>query len=96
MSEIILDGENIESEHDFHKVMSVLLDFGPYYGDNLDALRDRLSNDVERPVTIIWKNSEQSKKYLGECFDKIVKIFEQTKQQDIRFNWDEKFDYILK
>lgn len=96
MREIILDGTNIENEHDFHEVMSALLAFGPYYGGNLDALRDRLSNDVERPVTIIWLNSEQSKKYLGECFDRIVQIFEQTKQQDIQFKWDEKFDYILK
>jgi ribonuclease inhibitor len=96
MSEIILDGTNIKNEYDFHKVMSALLDFGPYYGGNLDALRDRLSSDVERPVTIIWLNSEQSKKYLGECFDQIVQIFEQTKEQDIRFNWDKKFDYTLK
>ncbi|MGE4802897.1 barstar family protein [Yersinia hibernica] len=96
MNEVILDGASVETEPDFHKVMSTLLDFGPYYGKNLDALRDRLSNDVERPVTIVWLNSEQSKRCLGECFDKIVQIFEQTKQQDILFNWDEKFDYILK
>lgn len=96
MSEVILDGEKIRNEHDFHKVMSLLLNFGPYYGGNFDALRDRLSNDVERPVTIMWLNAEQSKKYLGESFDKIVQIFEQIKQEDIRFNWDEKFDYILK
>ncbi|MCK6885045.1 barstar family protein [Enterobacter roggenkampii] len=30
--------------------MSASLDFGPYYGRNLDALWDRLSTDVERPV----------------------------------------------
>ncbi|OSN00990.1 barnase inhibitor [Lonsdalea britannica] len=96
MNEIILDGASIETEPDFHKAMSDLLDFGPYYGRNLDALRDRLSNDVERPVKIIWINSSYSKSCLGDCFNKIVQIFEQTKQQDIRFNWDEKFDYILK
>lgn len=96
MSEIILDGTNIKNEYDFHKIMAALLDFGPYYGGNLDALRDRLDSDVERPVTIIWLKSGRSKKYLDEYFDKIVQIFEQTKEQDIRFNWDEKFDYILK
>lgn len=58
MNEMILDGSEIENEQDFHKFMSKLLDFGPYYGTNLEALRDRLSNDVERPVTIIWINSE--------------------------------------
>ncbi|WHQ76814.1 barstar family protein [Pantoea sp. Lij88] len=58
MNEMILDGSEIENEQGFHKFMSKLLDFGPYYGTNLEALGDRLSNDVERPVTIIWINSE--------------------------------------
>lgn len=96
MNEVILDGASIDTESDFHKIMSELLDFGPYYGPNLDALRDRLSNDVERPVKIVWLNSERSRECLGEYFNKIIQIFEETKRQDIRFNWDEKFDYILK
>ncbi|WP_311779070.1 MULTISPECIES: barstar family protein [Pantoea] len=51
--EIILDGLNIYTEYDFHGVLSETLDFGHYYGRNLNALWDRLSNDVERPVTLI-------------------------------------------
>ena len=96
MNEVILDGKSIHTESDFHKIISDLLKFGPYYGQNLNALWDRLSMDVERPIKITWLNSELSKKCLGEYFDKIIDIFEQTKQQDIRFNWDEKFDYLLK
>ncbi|MGH1594261.1 barstar family protein [Yersinia proxima] len=94
--EIILDGNRIHSSDDFHNILSQELDLGPYYGKNLNALWDRLSTDIERPVKIIWLNSEFSKKVLGEYFDKIVEIFEQVKQQDIRSNWDEKFDYMLK
>ncbi|WP_431642933.1 barstar family protein [Enterobacter mori] len=94
--EIILDGNRIHSTEDFHDLLSQALDFGPYYGKNLNALWDRLSTDVERPVKIIWLNSKLSREYLGEYFDKIIQVFEQTKQQDIRFNWDERFDYILK
>lgn len=96
MGEIILDGATIKNESDFHRVISEMLNFGPYYGRNLDALWDRLSTDVERPVKIIWLDSELSKNFLGEYFEKIIKIFERTKQQDVLFNWDEKFDYILK
>ncbi len=96
MSEVILDGVDILNKYDFHKVMSESLGLGPYYGQNLNALWDRLSTDVERPVKIIWLHSELSRKNLGEYFDEIVLIFERTKQQDIRFNWDEKFDYVLK
>ncbi|CNI06945.1 Ribonuclease inhibitor [Yersinia aldovae] len=94
--EIILDGNRIHSSDDFHNILFQELDLGPYYGKNLNALWDRLSTDIERPVKIIWLNSEFSKKVLGEYFDKIVQIFEQVKQQDIKFNWDERFDYMLK
>ncbi|WNJ81272.1 barstar family protein [Cedecea neteri] len=94
--EVILDGSNILTEADFHHAMSELLYFGPYYGKNLDALWDTLSSDVERPVKIIWLDSELSKKFLGEYFNKIIYVFERAKQQDLKFNWDEKFDYILK
>ncbi|MFP1755927.1 barstar family protein [Lonsdalea quercina] len=94
--DIVLDGQNIGTEADFHKVIAELLDFGPYYGKNLDALWDRLSTDVERPVRIIWSHSELSKQCLGERFDKIIQIFERTKQQDIKFSWEDKFDYVLK
>ncbi|ELY2623102.1 barstar family protein [Cronobacter malonaticus] len=96
MTKIILDGKKIENESEFHSVMSDLLNFGPYYGRNLDALWDRLSTDVERPVKIIWLNSDLSRNNLGYSFGQIIKIFERTRQQDIGFDWDEKFDYILK
>jgi len=50
MCTIILDGTKIQTEQDFHKLLSGLLNFGSYYGNNLDALWDRLSTDVERPI----------------------------------------------
>lgn len=93
---LYLDGTRILSEKEFHSIISALLDFGPYYGKNLDALWDRLSTDVERPVKIIWLNSELSKLRLGSYFDKIIAIFERVKLQDLNSNWEEKFDYVLK
>lgn len=96
MSDIILDGKSIQTESVFHQIISEKLGFGDYYGRNIDALWDRLSTDTERPIKIIWLDSELSREYLGEYFDKIIDVFEKTKQQDVRFNLDEKFDYILK
>ncbi|WP_285720603.1 MULTISPECIES: barstar family protein [unclassified Pantoea] len=40
------------------------MEFGPYYGKNLDALWDCLSTDIERPIRIPWCHSDLSKKYL--------------------------------
>lgn len=96
MNEFILDGGKIDSEADFHREISALLNFGDYYGSNLDALWDRLSTDVERPVKIIWLHSELSRFILRESFDKIIMIFERIKQRDIQFDWNERFDYMLK
>ncbi len=96
MGTIFLDGTKIKTEQDFHHILSGLLNFGPYYGNNLDALWDRLSVDVKRPVKIIWLNSEVSRQFLGEAYDKIIGIFERIKQQDLSFKWDDNFDYSLK
>lgn len=96
VGQLYLDGMRILSEKEFHSITSALLKFGPYYGKNLDALWDRLSTDVERPVKIIWLNSELSRLRLGSYFDKIIAIFERVKLQDLNSNWEEKFDYVLK
>lgn len=95
-NEIVLEGSDIFEESDVHRLLAEALNFGPYYGRNLDALWDRLSTDIERPVKIIWLDSELSKKRLGDRFEKILKILERTKQQDIDFCWDERFDYELR
>lgn len=95
MGDIILDGAAIQTESDFHRIMSELLNFGPYYGNNLDALWDRLSTDVERPVKITWLKPELSRKNLDESFNKIIQVFEKTRLHDIKYNWDERFEYVL-
>lgn len=96
VNEFYLDGACVLSEKEFHSIISLSLNFGPYYGKNLDALWDRLSTDIERPVKMIWLNSELSRVGLGNYFDKIIEVFERVKLQDLNFNWEEKFDYELK
>jgi ribonuclease inhibitor len=86
---IKIDGKAIFTEYDFHRQIAQLLDFGEYYGNNLDALWDILTTDVERPVNLIWDNSAISRKNLGgEIFQKIVKVL-----QDVQA-WDKKWDGI--
>ncbi len=95
VNEFYLDGASILSEKEFHSIISLSLNFGPYYGRNINALWDRLSTDIERPIKIIWVNSELSRMGLGNYFDKIIEVFEKVKQQDLSFSWEEKFDYVL-
>ncbi|MBA7846525.1 barstar family protein [Klebsiella sp. RHBSTW-00484] len=79
IDEFVLDGWEIYSEADFYREFSALLNFGDYYGCNLDALWGRLSTDVKRPVKIIWLHSELSRLVFRGSFDKIVMILEKIK-----------------
>lgn len=92
---VIVDGRAIASEDDFHRALCEVLEMGPYYGHNLDALWDRLSTDIERPVTLVWTHSAESRRRLGSTFDQIVDVLEGVKQQDAGFGWAERFDYRL-
>lgn len=93
---MIIDGRDIHTESDVHHILAEIMEFGPYFGKNLDALWDCLSTDIERPIRITWCYSDLSKKRLGERFDKIIEVFERVRQQDIVFSWEDKFDYWLK
>ena len=90
-----IKGIEIKTEKDFHKAISSALNFGPYYGDNLDALWDILTTDIERPVMLIWKDSNLSKKAMGKDFDNIINILKKVSEQDIVWGLDRKFEFKL-
>jgi ribonuclease inhibitor len=95
--EIVIDGRSIFAEEDLHKILAQQLDFGPFYGNNLAALEDRLTTDIERPFQIIWESSDVSRRQLGNLlFDKIVSIFKFVEEQDVSFGLKEKFSYSLR
>ncbi|NOU34240.1 MAG: barnase inhibitor [Polyangiaceae bacterium] len=93
--EVVLDGRTLRSEEDFHQALCEALEMGPYYGHNLDALWDRLSTDIERPVTLVWTHSAESRKLLGPVFDQIVDVLKAVQQQDAGRDWQDRFDYRL-
>ena len=90
-----MDGRNILSECDFHREIDKALNFGPYYGRNLDALFDRLSTDVERPVTLVWKHSEISREHMGDSFSAVVDVLRRVQAQDEKWGLRETFRFEL-
>jgi ribonuclease inhibitor len=85
MTTVVIPGDQICSELDLHRSLAKQLDFGPYYGKNLDALWDRLTTDVERPVHIIWSDSLKSRERLGvKLFDKIVELLREAEARDAK------------
>ena len=75
----------------------VLFHLGEYYGNNLDALWDVLTTDIERPVKLIWYNSAISHKNLGEeNFQRIVEVLQDVQTWDQKQGWDERFEFVLR
>jgi ribonuclease inhibitor len=80
---VVIDGKSVRSEQDLHDQLKRQLDFGPYYGNNLNALWDRLYRDVERPVELVWEDAETSRDNLGdELFDMIAKLLDDVMADD--------------
>ena len=84
--EIHIDGNIILSEEDFYKVAGPLLGFPDYFGNNLDALWDSMSGHIDTDIILVWDNHSISKNAFPETFEKIVEIFDETK--DIWSNFE--------
>lgn len=57
MKEISLDGKYLQRTGKGHLYLMQMLDFPEYYGKNMDALYDQLT-EIAEPVTLRIENSE--------------------------------------
>lgn len=92
---ITLEGETLACEGDFHDAIVAGLGLSPYYGANLSALSDVLSTDVERPLLLVWKNAEASRKSMGAAFDNIVKVLQRVEAEDVQVGYKDRFQFTL-
>jgi len=60
MKQYIIDGNNFTGVETFYDEVTKVFSFPEYFGRNLDALYDSLS-DIGEPIEITWKNSQKSK-----------------------------------
>ncbi|GAA3473073.1 barstar family protein [Nonomuraea roseola] len=94
---VIVDGRRVSSEADLHRRLAGPLGFGPYYGNNLAALWDRLTTDVERPVEVVWTHWEESKANLGaELFNEICLLLDEVQAQDVERGSRDRFAFELR
>jgi ribonuclease inhibitor len=94
---LVIDGRKIGNERAFHAALDEGLDFGPHYGWNLAALRDRLSTDVERPIHLIWEHASASCDYLGAAvFGEFCALLASVAEEDIEIDYPEKFEFTLR
>lgn len=86
MKHCIIDGEKVETLRDVHNVLKDDLDFGQYYGFNLNALYDRLARDIERPFTITIRNGHELIRKFGQPAIDILMLLREIEIDDLRLS----------
>lgn len=76
MKEIIINCKDINSRYKLHEALSEKLMFPDWYGNNLDALHDCLT-DIGEKTEIVMENYTIMKENLGKyasLFEKVVTV----------------------
>lgn len=81
MKTIIIDGNEIISMNNIHRIFAEELCFPEWYGRNLDALYDCLG-DVTEEVEIIVENTDELEENLGISFKKLCRLLEDVSAEN--------------
>lgn len=73
MKTVTIKGSEVIDMRDIHRTFAEALDLPDYYGNNLDALYDCLS-EQEEPVTIELCETDQLDLNLGVYFDSLLRM----------------------
>ena len=76
----LVDFKEVRYYLEIHKALKDGLDFPDYYGANLDALWDCLTETVGNNVKIILKNYQDVEKVHKEYSEKILGVFKDAKR----------------
>lgn len=101
MEDKVLDGNQINSELDFHYQISKLLDFASgfglsfdefwnnFYGKNFNAFWDCFSDCFycDPPFRIVFKSHLHAKEHMGDGFSILIDFFEDAKGKSSKFDY---------
>ena len=73
MKKVVLTPEEIKTMADAHRVLARELSFPDWYGFNLDALHDCLT-DISEETVILLDNPKGLAENLGECFPRLTEV----------------------
>ena len=89
MEFIIIDGKRMTTVDETHRYLERTLRLPPYYGHNLDALYDCLS-DLSQNVFIILINGDSMQENLGEAYaQKLRTVFADASRVPFAFRFIE-------
>ena len=75
MKEIVLDGKLMSSREAAHAYLKAALELPAYYGANLDALYDLLTEKRRQELTVTLINGDMLRDALGDYGEGIVSCF---------------------
>lgn len=87
MKKVILDCSLVETSAGLHLQLSELLNLPEYYGNNLDALADCLS-EVHPPVCLALENAQALEDHLGDYAQRFLRVLEQAARENPRFTYE--------
>ena len=73
MKVVLLDGNRIKTAEDLHRTFREALGFPEWYGNNLDALYDMLT-ETQEEVGVILVNNTQLADALGERWTALLRL----------------------
>lgn len=76
MKQITLDGNLLADAAKVHDYLKEMLEFPEYYGKNLDALHDCLTDLEDMEITITTPNED------GAIFQKILRVFKAADREN--------------
>ncbi len=79
---VTINGGKMTSKLAVHEHIAEALDFPLYYGKNLDALADCLS-ELPRDTVVIFFDMDEARKNLGDYADQIYGVFDEFAQEGV-------------
>ncbi|AEI43774.1 barstar family protein [Paenibacillus mucilaginosus] len=81
MRSVTLDGTRMATKEELHRELKEKLGLPEHYGNNLDALWDCLTGEVELPLEIDWKHYGAAVQALGPYGESTAELFEEAVRQ---------------
>ena len=79
--EVYLDGRALDSREALHQALSALLAFPAYYGKNLDALHDCLT-DLNEPTELIVRGTSALDELLGRRANAFRRVLDDSAEEN--------------
>ncbi|MGI6263291.1 MAG: barstar family protein [Succiniclasticum sp.] len=81
MKRIVLDSAHFKDQKEAHRYLKEQFQFPSYYGENLDALHDCLS-EISEPVEVLVPECIVEDEYLGDYGSVLLQVFLDTEVEN--------------